>query len=141
LQSCVTPAEAIDTGTAGGRLVFHIFGSIAEFERAIVRERTKAGVIAAKARVVLAVDRRSWPASEPNMPTICWMPAQCYRPLPGPWGSAGQPFIARWSGLPKQRNKDLMQGPWTVSWLLSVTAKINGLQPGFNLISYEPIHW
>lgn len=42
--------EAIDTGTPGGRLVFHIFGSIAEFERAIIRERTKAGVIAAKAR-------------------------------------------------------------------------------------------
>jgi DNA invertase Pin-like site-specific DNA recombinase len=42
--------EAIDTGTPGGRLVFHIFGSIAEFERAIIRERTKAGVVAAKAR-------------------------------------------------------------------------------------------
>jgi DNA invertase Pin-like site-specific DNA recombinase len=42
--------EAIDTSTPGGRLVFHIFGSIAEFERAIIRERTKAGVAAAKAR-------------------------------------------------------------------------------------------
>lgn len=42
--------EAIDTATPGGRLVFHIFGSIAEFERAIIRERTKAGVAAAKAR-------------------------------------------------------------------------------------------
>jgi DNA invertase Pin-like site-specific DNA recombinase len=42
--------EAIDTGTPGGRLVFHIFGSIAEFERAIIRERTKAGVAAAKSR-------------------------------------------------------------------------------------------
>jgi DNA invertase Pin-like site-specific DNA recombinase len=42
--------EAIDTSTPGGRLVFHIFGAIAEFERAIIRERTKAGVTAAKAR-------------------------------------------------------------------------------------------
>jgi DNA invertase Pin-like site-specific DNA recombinase len=42
--------EAIDTSTPGGRLVFHIFGSIAEFERAIIRERTKAGVVAAKSR-------------------------------------------------------------------------------------------
>jgi DNA invertase Pin-like site-specific DNA recombinase len=42
--------EAIDTSAPGGRLVFHIFGSIAEFERAIIRERTKAGVVAAKAR-------------------------------------------------------------------------------------------
>ena len=42
--------EAIDTSTPGGRLIFHIFGSIAEFERAIIRERSKAGVAAAKAR-------------------------------------------------------------------------------------------
>jgi DNA invertase Pin-like site-specific DNA recombinase len=42
--------EAIDTSTPGGRLVFHIFGSIAEFERTIIRERSKAGVAAAKAR-------------------------------------------------------------------------------------------
>jgi DNA invertase Pin-like site-specific DNA recombinase len=42
--------QHIDTSTPGGRLVFNIFGSIAEFERAIIRERTKAGVVAAKAR-------------------------------------------------------------------------------------------
>jgi DNA invertase Pin-like site-specific DNA recombinase len=42
--------EAIDTSTPGGKLVFHIFGSIAEFERSLIRERTKAGVAAAKAR-------------------------------------------------------------------------------------------
>jgi DNA invertase Pin-like site-specific DNA recombinase len=42
--------EAIDTSTPGGRLVFHIFGSIAEFERSLIRERTRAGVAAAKAR-------------------------------------------------------------------------------------------
>lgn len=42
--------EAIDTSTPGGRLVFHVFGAIAEFERAIIRERSKAGVAAAKAR-------------------------------------------------------------------------------------------
>ena len=42
--------EAIDTTSAGGRLVFHIFASLAEFERAIVRERTRAGLDAARAR-------------------------------------------------------------------------------------------
>lgn len=42
--------EAIDTTTAGGRLVFHIFGALAEFERSIIRERTQAGLAAAKAR-------------------------------------------------------------------------------------------
>ncbi|WPB87762.1 recombinase family protein [Sediminicoccus rosea] len=42
--------EAIDTTTAGGRLVFHIFGALAEFERSIIRERTRAGLDAARAR-------------------------------------------------------------------------------------------
>ena len=42
--------ENIDTGTSGGRLVFHIFGALAEFERSIIRERTVAGLQAARAR-------------------------------------------------------------------------------------------
>mgnify|MGYP002714684691 CR=1 FL=1 len=42
--------ESIDTSTPGGMLIFHIFGSIAQFERSIIRERSKAGVAAAKAR-------------------------------------------------------------------------------------------
>jgi DNA invertase Pin-like site-specific DNA recombinase len=42
--------EAIDTTTAGGKLVFHIFGAVAEFERGIIRERTRAGLDAAAAR-------------------------------------------------------------------------------------------
>lgn len=41
--------EAIDTTTAGGRLIFHVFGAVAEFERAISAERTAAGVAAARA--------------------------------------------------------------------------------------------
>jgi DNA invertase Pin-like site-specific DNA recombinase len=42
--------ESIDTTSAGGKLVFHIFGSLAEFERAITRERTRAGLEAARGR-------------------------------------------------------------------------------------------
>jgi DNA invertase Pin-like site-specific DNA recombinase len=42
--------EAINTTTAGGKLVFHVFGALAEFERSIIRERTKAGLEAARAR-------------------------------------------------------------------------------------------
>lgn len=42
--------ESIDTTTAGGRLVFHLFGALAEFERTLIRERTQAGVNAARAR-------------------------------------------------------------------------------------------
>jgi DNA invertase Pin-like site-specific DNA recombinase len=42
--------EAIDTTTPGGKLVFHIFGALAEFERSIIRERTNAGLKAARDR-------------------------------------------------------------------------------------------
>jgi DNA invertase Pin-like site-specific DNA recombinase len=42
--------EAIDTTTAGGKLVFHIFGALAEFERNLIQERTRAGLAAARAR-------------------------------------------------------------------------------------------
>src|SRR5215210_1119372 len=42
--------ESIDTTTSGGKLVFHIFGALAEFEREIIRERTKAGLTAARSR-------------------------------------------------------------------------------------------
>jgi DNA invertase Pin-like site-specific DNA recombinase len=42
--------EAIDTTTSGGKLIFHIFGALAEFEREIIRERTQAGLTAARAR-------------------------------------------------------------------------------------------
>lgn len=42
--------ESIDTTTPGGKLVFHVFGALAEFERALISDRTKAGLVAAKAR-------------------------------------------------------------------------------------------
>jgi DNA invertase Pin-like site-specific DNA recombinase len=42
--------ESIDTTTAGGKLIFHVFGALAEFERSVIRERARAGLDAAKAR-------------------------------------------------------------------------------------------
>ena len=42
--------ESVDTTTSGGRLIFHIFAALAEFERSVIRERTTAGLAAAKAR-------------------------------------------------------------------------------------------
>src|SRR5205807_564706 len=45
--------ENIDTTTSGGKLIFHIFGALAEFERDIIRERTQAGLQAARARGTL----------------------------------------------------------------------------------------
>jgi len=46
----VSLTEQIDTSTPGGRLVFHVFGALAEFERELIRDRTLAGLAAAKAR-------------------------------------------------------------------------------------------
>ncbi len=48
--------ESIDTTTPGGKLVFHVFGALAEFERDLIRERTAAGLAAARAR-----GRHRWP--------------------------------------------------------------------------------
>lgn len=42
--------ETLDTTTSGGRLIFHIFASLAEFERSLIRERTMAGLTAARTR-------------------------------------------------------------------------------------------
>jgi len=42
--------ESIDTTTSGGRLIFHVFGALGQFERDLIRERTKAGLVAAAVR-------------------------------------------------------------------------------------------
>ena len=42
--------ESIDTSTSTGKLIFHIFGALAEFERHLIVERTQAGLSAARAR-------------------------------------------------------------------------------------------
>ena len=42
--------ESVDTTTTGGRLVFHVFAALAEFERDLIRERTHAGLEAARSR-------------------------------------------------------------------------------------------
>ena len=48
MAGCTRPTlaltEALDTTTAQGRLVFHMFGALAEFERSLIRERTQAGL-------------------------------------------------------------------------------------------------
>lgn len=61
--------EQIDTNTPGGRLVFHVLGAIAEFERDLIRERTRAGVKAAMARgvqfgVAPSLDRKQVKAAQ-----------------------------------------------------------------------------
>jgi DNA invertase Pin-like site-specific DNA recombinase len=46
----ISLTEQIDTTTPGGKLIFHLMGALAEFERNLIRERTNAGLAAARAR-------------------------------------------------------------------------------------------
>ena len=53
--------ENIDTTTSGGKLIFHIFGALAEFERNLIKERTNAGLIAARTRGIKGGRPKSLP--------------------------------------------------------------------------------
>ena len=64
--------ESIDTTGASGRLVFHLFCSLAEFERDVIRERTNAGLAAARARGRLGVR----PSNDPGWPSLLFLPRQ-----------------------------------------------------------------
>lgn len=46
----ISLTESIDTASAGGQLIFHILAALAEFEKSLIRERTIAGIAAARAR-------------------------------------------------------------------------------------------
>jgi DNA invertase Pin-like site-specific DNA recombinase len=59
---------AIDTTTASGKLVFHIFTALAEFERSLIQERTRAGLKAARARGRLG-GRPPMPLDDPRIQT------------------------------------------------------------------------
>jgi DNA invertase Pin-like site-specific DNA recombinase len=59
--------ENIDTTTSGGKLVFHIFGALAEFEREIIKERTQAGLESARTRGKVGGRPRALTAKEVQM--------------------------------------------------------------------------
>jgi DNA invertase Pin-like site-specific DNA recombinase len=76
--------EQIDTTTPGGKLIFHVFGALAEFERDLIRERTHAGLAAARARgrlggrpkkladeKQLALARSLYDGGQTDIDTIC----------------------------------------------------------------------
>src|SRR5512147_2015827 len=64
--------ENIDTTTSGGKLVFHIFGALAEFERDIIRERTQAGLSAARARARKGGRPRALTSTKAQMATALY---------------------------------------------------------------------
>jgi DNA invertase Pin-like site-specific DNA recombinase len=60
--------EAIDTTTPGSRLVFHLFGALGQFERDLIQERTRAGLVAAAARGRKVAASLPSPARSSNVP-------------------------------------------------------------------------
>lgn len=58
--------ENIDTTSSGGKLIFHVFGALAEFERDLIRERTQAGLRAARARGHVGGRPRSLVLNDPK---------------------------------------------------------------------------
>jgi DNA invertase Pin-like site-specific DNA recombinase len=84
LRSTGPLTEQIDTTTPGGKLIFHLMGALAEFERDLIRERTNAGLAAARARGrvggrprklktngKVALARRMWASQSHSIPEIC----------------------------------------------------------------------
>ena len=80
--------ESIDTTSPGGKLIFHIFGALAEFERDLIRERTQAGLTAARSRgrtggrpkvkaftdpKKLALARQLYAAGQTSVDALCGM--------------------------------------------------------------------
>ena len=68
----ISLTENIDTTTPGGKLIFHVMGALAEFERDLIRERTNAGLAAARARDASEAGHEGCP------PTGKWsLPSAC----------------------------------------------------------------
>lgn len=63
----VSIKESIDTSTTSGKLTFHLFASLAEFERELIRERTQAGLLSARARGRMGGRPEKLKASEKQM--------------------------------------------------------------------------
>src|SRR5437764_2058532 len=72
---------AIDTTTASGKLIFHIFTALAEFERSLIRESTKAGLTAARARGRLG-GRKPISSADPRVVTAKALHADKKMPVP-----------------------------------------------------------
>jgi DNA invertase Pin-like site-specific DNA recombinase len=82
--------QAIDTTTPAGRMFFQVTGAFAEFERAMIRSRVKAGLERAKARGVRLVARGPVPRSRPPSAQV-WQPETVSRRSRRRWASAMEP--------------------------------------------------
>src|SRR5215470_8043950 len=101
---------AIDTTTASGELVFHIFSALAQFERRLIQERTRAGLAVARARGRRGGRRALQPGTlRSNSPIPCmWTISGPLRNSVPPWASHGLRATAMWhwhAGLCPRANR------------------------------------
>ena len=75
--------ENIDTTTRGGKLIFHIFGALVEFERNLIKERTRAGLTAARARGKKGGRPKALTARQPVLPVTSMRSATPLRRFAG----------------------------------------------------------
>ncbi len=138
--------ESIDTTTSGGRLVFHLFGALAQFEREIIRDRTQAGLASARARgrfggrpPKLSADqvrtaRRLFEERALTVAEIgaCWGSAarrstgRCTASSPRPQELAGKPPAA---GEHRARRRRRVRGGGSLAGASSVVQHRRGRQP------------
>ncbi len=94
----VSLTEQIDTSTPGGRLIFHVFGALAEFERDLIRERTKPDWPPHEHEAGPAADRPSGPRTSCAPPGPCGPAATTTSPAsPASSESAGRRSTAPWT--------------------------------------------
>jgi DNA invertase Pin-like site-specific DNA recombinase len=91
----VSLKEQFDTSHAAGRLIFHVFASLAEFERELIRERTMAGLSAAKARGRLGGRRPKLAKDQMNKIRSLWDSNQYSKHELGTMFSVSKPTIDR----------------------------------------------
>ena len=99
--------EGIDTTTSTGRLIFHIFAALAEFERELIAERAAAGRQAARARGRVGGHSPSFHPSRSSLPGPVMRPVTSPWPRsPGRWVSGVAPSTGRCSRRPDRNPRD-----------------------------------
>ena len=105
--------ESIDTSTPGGKLVFHVFAALAEFERDLIRERTIAGLDAARARGRHGGRPTVWTVEKLRTAMSMYKEGEHdVAPSPGCSASAGPRCTGRWprhGGLPHRSHEHVHQ--------------------------------
>ncbi len=92
---------AIDTSSASGELIFHVFSALAQFERRLIQERTRAGLCAARARGRLG-GRKPLSSSNPKVQTAKNLFADRKMTIPDICSTLGisRPTLYRWVSIP-----------------------------------------